>query len=54
MPAASDAVDHNLKKEQQLQNTHKQAQCSLTPKCLGQAHELYLHALLYSAKFLRV
>ena len=43
-----------LKRKEQLQSTHKQAQCSLTPKCLGLAHELYLHALLYSAKFLRV
>ena len=50
MPAASDAVDHNLKKEEQLQSTHKQAQCSLTPKYLGLAHELYLHVLLYIAR----
>ena len=35
-------------------NSHKQAQCSLTPKYLGQAHGSYLHVLLYSAKFLRV
>ena len=51
MPAApAQLMIITLKKEEQLQSTHKQARCSITPKYLGLAHELYLHVLLYIAR----